>query len=219
VAIVGSSMAFRLYEPYFRTPLRNLSIGGGSPLTGLAIMGSYKTLPKLILVETNIMSRPIDAALVEQFGDNPSELYAWFKPARALISLAYYWLKDGPENTERLLRLPPAEYDISRSISDSAAEYAQDWTERMKPNVEHLERLVEGLRQRGCKIVFFEMPSPPGISESRFTRTARRLTHAAFPEGWIEIPGDEQLRWVDASHLDERSAIRVAKGIDRFLSE
>src|SRR5258708_8847760 len=71
-------MSFRLYEGYFKTPLRNLSIGGGSPATGLWIISSYRSLPKIILVETNILSRPIDTALVEAFGNNPSEPFKWF---------------------------------------------------------------------------------------------------------------------------------------------
>src|SRR5689334_5290294 len=65
VILVGSSMAFRLKEEYFATPrLRNLAIAGGSPVTGLAIVASRSALPKLVLVETNVMSRAIDEALV-----------------------------------------------------------------------------------------------------------------------------------------------------------
>src|ERR1700676_2305857 len=37
VALVGSSLTFRLNEEYFATPrLRNLGLAGGSPITGLA---------------------------------------------------------------------------------------------------------------------------------------------------------------------------------------
>ena len=52
-----------LYEGYFQTRLRNIAIGGGSSLTGLAIIASFQSIPRLILVETNIMSRPVDDAL------------------------------------------------------------------------------------------------------------------------------------------------------------
>ena len=80
IVLLGSSMSFRLFEGYFKTPLRNLSIGGGSPATGLSIISSYRSLPKIILVETNILSRPIDIALVDAFGNNPSEPFKWFRP-------------------------------------------------------------------------------------------------------------------------------------------
>src|ERR1700731_2422021 len=59
IALVGSSMTFRLYEGYFQTQLRNVSISGGSPLTGLAILASYPSLPRVVLVEANIMSRRV----------------------------------------------------------------------------------------------------------------------------------------------------------------
>jgi hypothetical protein len=52
IILVGSSMTFRLYEGYFlKTRLRNIAIGGGSPLNGLAIIASYGDVPRLILVE------------------------------------------------------------------------------------------------------------------------------------------------------------------------
>ena len=125
VVLAGSSMSFRLYEGYFKTPLRNLSIGGGSPATGLSIISSYRSLPKIILVETNILSRPIDTALVEAFGDNPSEPFKWFRPARGVISSAYYWIKFQSE-AQNVLLLPsrqPATYDISQSVGDTIKEY------------------------------------------------------------------------------------------------
>jgi hypothetical protein len=56
IALVGSSMTARLYEGYFKTRLRNISTSGGSPLTGLAILASYPSLPRVVLVETNMMS-------------------------------------------------------------------------------------------------------------------------------------------------------------------
>ena len=40
VVLVGSSITFRLKEEYFATPdLRNLALAGGSPVTGLEIVG------------------------------------------------------------------------------------------------------------------------------------------------------------------------------------
>jgi hypothetical protein len=66
-------MTYRIYEGYFGIPVRNLSIGGGSPTTGLAIIASYTQLPTLVLVETNVMSRSLDSILAMQFGDIPAE--------------------------------------------------------------------------------------------------------------------------------------------------
>ena len=224
VVLVGSSMSFRLYEGYFKTPLRNLSIGGGSPATGLSIISSYSSLPKIILVETNILSRPIDRALVEAFGNNPSEPFKWFRPARAVISWAYYWIKFQSEAQNALLlpRRQPATYDISQSVNDTIKEYnGRDWVQIMRPNVEELKRLVAALEGRGCHIVLFELPSAPGIRETEYVKAAHILAKESFSgaEKWLAISDDRsELRWVDASHMDERSAIIVARQIDRFLA-
>lgn len=223
IAIVGSSMSFRLYEGYFATPLRNLSIGGGSPATGLAIVASYPSLPKLLLVETNILSRRIEQNLVDAFGNNPAETYQWFKPARAVISWAYYYIKykSEAENVKRLPHLSPVDHDIRENVSKTIAEYAgKDWEAIMRPHMHELAKLVAELEQRGCRVLFLELPTVPELRDSAYVRAAHHLAHEAFPakERWLPI-SDDELRWVDSSHLDERSAILVAKQIDKHLAD
>ena len=177
-----------------------------------------------ILVETNILSRPIDRALVEAFGDNPSEPFEWFRPARGVISWTYYWIKFQSEaqTVLQLPRQPPATYDISQSVNDTIKEYnGRDWVQIMRPNVEELKRLVAALKGRGCHIVLFELPSAPGVRETEYVKAAHILAKEAFPdaEKWLAISDNEsELRWIDASHIDERSAILVAQQIDGYLA-
>jgi hypothetical protein len=223
VALVGSSMIFRVYEGYFQTRLRNVAIGGGSPITGLAIIASYPTLPRIIVVETNILSRPLDPALVEKFGNNDAAPFRWFRPYRVAISYIYYWLKYKSEsdNVARLPRQPPSSYDIKASLDETEVEYgSHGFDEQMAANTEALRGLVKSLEGRGCRIYFVELPYPGNLGDSHFAQTARSLAHKAFPdrEQWPEIDYHlPELRWVDASHMDERSAIIVADEIDGFL--
>ena len=50
-------------ENILKTPkIRNLALAGGSPVTGLAIVAGQPRVPKIVLVETNVLSRPVDAA-------------------------------------------------------------------------------------------------------------------------------------------------------------
>jgi hypothetical protein len=221
VALVGSSMTFRIYERYFQTPLRNLAISGGSPLTGLAILASYPTLPHVILVETNIMSRPVDAEMVGDFGHDSPRPYAWFRPYRVAISYAYYWFKQEPADVAALLASPPASHDISGSVAEIAGEYSRNHTdEAMAENVRTMKQLVSAIQNRGSKVYFFELPYPGTLGESHFAVTARTLMHEAFPDPtqWprfdYHLP---ELRWVDASHMDERSAATVAREMDGFF--
>ena len=68
VVLVGSSLTNRLSESYFSTPrLRNLAFAGGSPVTGLEIVAARSQLPKLILVEANVLSRDVDTTMVDRY--------------------------------------------------------------------------------------------------------------------------------------------------------
>jgi hypothetical protein len=221
--LVGSSMTFRLYEGYFQTRLRNLSISGGSPLTGLAILASYPSVPRIVLVETNIMSRPIESELVEQFRQNDDAApFRWFKPYRAAISWTYYWLKFRSEDVAKLIASPPATYDNAAPIHEATDEFAANSTDQaMADNTRTMKNLVAALENRGCKVYFYELPYPGNLGSSHFAVTARRLTHEAFPdpEKWPQVNYHlPELRWVDAAHLDERSAAIVAREMDRVLT-
>src|ERR1700720_1851925 len=118
VVIVGSSVSFRLNEEYFATlSLRNLAIAGGSPLTGLEIVANGKRLPKVVLVEANVLSRSTDAALVEKYSRNDRAEPMFFRPIRAAV-LAYENWRHAPLNHTRvslalnqLLKQPPSDFD------------------------------------------------------------------------------------------------------------
>jgi hypothetical protein len=223
IVLVGSSMTFRLYEGYFKTPLRNIATSGGSPLTGLAILASYPSVPQVVLVEMNVMSRKIERDLVEQFGKNDAAPFVWFKPYRAVISWVYYWLKFRSENVNELIGSAPATYDISASLNQAKSEFASTSTdEPMAENTQTMKQLVSALEDRGCRVYFYELPYPGNIGGTHFAMTARALMHDAFPDPkrWpqVDYPLPE-LRWVDAAHMDERSAAVVAREMDRVLGK
>jgi hypothetical protein len=221
IALVGSSMTFRIYEGYFRTRLRNISISGGSPLTGLAILASYPSVPHVVLVETNIMSRAAESGLIEKFGKNDAAPFQWFRPYRAVISFVYYWLKYKSEDVAALRNSAAATYDISASVEQAAAEYARsDFDGAMAENTQTMAHLVSTLEARGCKVYFYELPYPENLGNSHFAVTSRTLAHRAFPdpERWPQLDYHlSSLRWVDAAHMDERSAALVARQMDGVL--
>jgi len=221
IALVGSSMTSRLSEGYFKTRLRNISISGGSPLTGLAILASYRSVPHVVLVETNIMSRTAETELIEKFGRNDAAAFQWFRPYRAVISLVYYWLKYKSENVAALRNSAPENYDISASVEQAAEEYARSNPDgAMAQNTEAMVRLVSALEERGCRVYFYELPYPGNLANSHFAVTARTLVHNAFPnpQQWPQLDYHLPiLRWVDAAHMDERSAAIVAQQMDGVL--
>jgi hypothetical protein len=224
VVLIGSSMTYRVREEYFRVPVRNIAISGGSPLTGLAIVGSYDSIPHLAMVEANIMARPTEIELIEQFGKNDAAPHQWFRPFRSVISLVYYWIKTDSvaDDVAKLPQLPPSDYDIAASVESAAMEYSgTNLDEAIAKNVLAIKPMVEDLERRGCRVAFFELPYPGQLGDYHYAVLTRTLMHAAFPDPkhWPELDFHRsELRFVDSAHMDERSAIIVAKEIERYIT-
>jgi hypothetical protein len=226
VVLVGSSLTFRLSEPFFSTPrLRNLALAGGSPITGLEIVASRSQLPKLILVEANVLSRSTDMFLVNRFDAGGS---IFLRPIRAVIATAESW-RHAPQSSaslsaslNRLVSAPPDDFDNRQflKLAVQAAD-AQDPEPITQTNVQAIKRLAASIEQRGSKLLLFELPHAKELEAARYATVTRKIVHDAFPGPgrWlpIEVALDE-LRWPDGVHLDVRSAVLVARSIDRAIA-
>ncbi|WFU15154.1 hypothetical protein [Bradyrhizobium sp. CB3481] len=228
IVLVGSSIAFRLKEEYFATPgLRNLALAGGSPVTGLEIVASQPHLPAIILVEANVLARPVDATLVELYARSDSEPW-FFRPVRAAIA-AYEQRLHAPlaheqvaVNLRRLTAQPPSDFD-NRIYADRALQQfeAEDPTDMVQFNEKRIAELIRTIELRGARVFLFEIPYSGPIEASRYAATTRQIAHAAFPDSnrWLPIEVDRgELRWADGVHLDERSAIIVTEALERALA-
>jgi hypothetical protein len=227
VILVGSSLAFRLSEPYFSTPrLRNLALAGGSPITGLEIVAARSQFPKLILVEANVLSRPADTSLVNSRFDAGGSVF--LRPIRAAIAAAENW-RHAPESfasisasLDRMVNAPPDDYDNRQflKLAVQAAD-AEDPEPVTQTNVQAIKRLAASIEQRGSKLLLFQLPYPKELETARYATVTRKIVQEAFPEPdrWLRIDvARDELRWPDGSHLDERSAVLVARAIDRAIA-
>jgi hypothetical protein len=229
VVLVGSSVTFRLKEEYFATPrMRNLGLAGGSPITGLEIVLNQPRLPRLVLVEANVLSRPADMALVEKYSRSGSAEPVFFRPIRTAVAAYENWLHAPLTHIQvslalgRLLKQPPSDFD-NRVYADRALRQsnAEDPTAAVQASVTRIEKLIAALEQRGARVLLYELPYSEELKGSRSANITREIAHAKFsdPDRWLDIDcsrGD--LRWADGVHLDERSAVIVAQSIDRALS-
>jgi hypothetical protein len=228
VVLVGSSLTFRLKEEYFAsTKLRNLAIAGGSPVTGLEIVANQARLPRIVLVETNVLSRPIDEALVRKYSGPAKAEPMFIRPIR--MAVAYYenWNHAPATHAQmaaahaQLLAQPPSNFDnhvyVERAVQEGNAE---DPTASTQINVQRIEQLITALEKRGARVLLFELPLSSDVEATRYATITRDIAHAKFPDStrWlkIDVPRSE-LRWADGNHLDERSAIMVGQSIDRML--
>jgi hypothetical protein len=229
VVLVGSSVTFRLKEEYFATPgLRNLAIAGGSPVTGLEIVANQRRLPRIILVETNVLSRSIDTALVERYsrGDRAEPLF--IRPVRTAVAAYENWLHAPLNHVQvslalsQLLKQPPSDFDnhvyAERALEQSNRE---DPTVAAQMNAKRIQELIPVVEQRGARLLLFELPYSAPIEGGRAAKVARDIVHAEFsdPGRWLQMEyAKSELRWRDSVHLDDRSAVIISQSIDRALS-
>jgi hypothetical protein len=229
VVLVGSSVTFRLKEEYFATPgLRNLAIAGGSPVTGLEIVANQRRLPRIILVETNVLSRSIDTALVEKYSRSDRTEPLLFRPVRTAVAAYENWLHAPLDHVEvslalsQLLKQPPSDFDnhvyAERALQQSNAE---DPTVAVQTNVKRIQELIAAVEHRGARLFLFELPYSAPFENGRSVKITREIVHAEFRDSdrWLHIDYPRgELRWADSVHLDDRSAVIVAQSIDGALS-
>jgi hypothetical protein len=227
VVLVGSSLTFRLSEEYFETPrLRNLALAGGSPITGLQIIANQRQLPKLILVEANVLNRPPDTALVKRFSAIERSDGLFLRPVRTAIA-AYETFAHAPPSHARikaaldaLLQRPPDNFDNTVYLQRSLQANEEDPSSPTKLNIEALRGLIDALEQRGAHVLLMELPHAAPVEASPYVRITHQMVHRAFPDQarWISIDVDrDQLRWNDGVHLDERSAVLVSRYLDEHV--
>ena len=225
IVLVGSSLTFRLREEYFATQnLRNLALSGGSPLTGLEVALSQPRLPRLILVETNVISRGADEALAARYAHGRNLESRFLRPIRAAVAAYENWNHAPPSHAqvaagiERLLKAPPSDFDSRVYLERAITSFDQDPTPELRANADRLANLMRQAAQKGVRVLLFDLPYPERLDSTRYVEITRAVLHARFPDPaqWlpIDVPAVE-LRWLDGVHMDDRSAMLVARAIER----
>lgn len=219
--LVGTSLTYRLKEQFFfPMQVKNLAIPGRSILTGLEIVASYPKLPAIIFVETNVMTWTTDNDFVKKFSYSPSPHFHMKPPIRSLVSYfnsVRIPVAQAPRADETILNEPPAEYDNEIYIQRGKIAWSghnQDAT--ILSSIDALARLVQQIEARGSRIYFFELPTASGMADTDVAKTTNADLHQRFtdPSRWLSLsyPVD-QLRFRDHAHLDERSALIVARAL------
>jgi hypothetical protein len=228
LVLVGSSVTWRLKEEYFApAKVRNLALAGGSSLTGLAIVAAQKELPKITLIEANILSRGIDAAMVERFSGGGDASPAFFRPVRMAVAAFEMWNHAPPDAAhsaaarEALLARPADDFDNRISLDRALHENTYDPSAAVRDSVDRIRPLIEAIERRGSRALLIEVPFQPAMAKSTSATVTRQIMAAAFPrqDQWLRIePPAAELRWADGVHLDERSAALVARAIEQALA-
>jgi hypothetical protein len=227
VLLVGSSLTARLNEAYFDTPdLKVLGLAGGSPITALKVALARDHLPRTILIEMNILERGEDPGLVQKFSGGSAPI--WPRPIRSAIAFYELWLHAPPDRRQAkaaaaaLLQGPPSDFDNRIYVERAMREWSTAPSDViMTENLVTLQRLAEKIAARGSRVYFYSVPVSGALQDSVAARATAAAAHAEFSDDrrWIHLDGEKpDLRWADGVHLDERSAVVIARQIDRFLA-
>ena len=227
MVIVGSSLSVRLSEDYFTSPnIENLALAGGSPETGLQIIAAKEPLPQLVLVEANILTRPVDARLIERLKARlTTATPAAFQPIRSAAA-GYEVLLHPTKSKDQVRR--GADWRVAQPAAEIVGPPFQLQAQPAPPpetierTLSRIEQLVRSLRSRGTKVLFFEMPYPAEVERSAAVISSAAMARKTFPDSasWLALQVDRsELRWTDGAHLDERSAIFVARAIETAAAE
>jgi hypothetical protein len=233
IGIIGSSLARRL-EPglFFDIRVANLAVGGGSVMTGASIMEAMEHPPPVILVEINILDRPLNAEWAE--AGSAAARSTWFglfhgitKPIRHVLAFPLFIPRTETQDREywrartaSLLSGPPRHYDIDAIITAGRAVWDErnDWP-LARRNAEALRRFAELMERRGSKVHFVYLPYSPGLDDHSYAVRSRVIAggNEQFECGRCidvrRIVDMTQIRWGDGAHLDERSAAIVAAAL------
>ncbi len=230
LVLVGSSVTWRLKEDYFSLPrVRNLALAGGSPVTGLEIVAKQTSLPKIVLIETNVLTRLPDDAMIGKFSGGADARALFLRPVRTAVAAYESWNHTPPNaaearaERERLLGEPPDTFD-NKVYLDRAVQQMndEDPTVPALANVARIRELIDEIERRGSRAFLLEIPFAAEIEDSRMVRMSKAIVHAAFPDRdrWLPIhPPMSELRWADGVHLDERSALLVVRAIESAMAE
>jgi hypothetical protein len=200
IVIVGSSLAARFAAASDSPCVYDLSIAGGSALTGLSVVAQKQDKPRLVLVEINLLDRPIDT----RFAETP----LWYRRY-----LRFTWVENSP--VSRLLTAIANARGSRSEIKSNAAMRAEPLrlqqasydhppsATAMAQSIKALRQTINVLRQQGIATALFEMPVDASLENRPRSRMMREAVKAAFPE----------MRFIDAQTLSAGASVQTADGI------
>jgi hypothetical protein len=125
-------------------------------------------------------------------------------------------------NRNEILNTAPARTPaaVQRMVADAVVDFnKKTYDDVIRKNAATLKSLVEKARAEGVTIYLFELPTSPAISHTRYSETVRSEIAKLFRSSDVLNLGyaENDLRWDDGLHLDERSALIVADALEQAL--
>ncbi len=249
IVMVGSSLSQHFRSEYFKSfDIYNLSLSGGSAMSGLEIIANSRFKPKVILIEANLIYRDADKKLAADFSTSNEKfdkirfLVRDFQPIKTLLAN----LLNKGQNPDVMLKnpetiadekesyrlraevllsqLPGKSADQARQIERFHEDEKFNFEEPAKCNLERILEIADGLSKQGVQVIFYELPFPDLVMGAKFSEGVRqiiqnRLASSSIPPLITFSIDENKLSWPDAHHLDERSSIIVGRDLERQVKQ
>jgi hypothetical protein len=239
VAWVGSSLTAALSERYFTIPgSYNLGLSGGNPVTALEVLLRLPSLPKVLIIETNILDRPIDRTLVDRpwefFSQPVVGLFANFCRPLHLIPAAVFYrpekIRRAAESRRQSLLAESSSY---RGLPETAQRELRGWGLDTRPvnqvleesNATEINRIKTNLKSLGVRVYFIHLPYAPEFQRRPYSTRAQALISGSDHyncDVCIDLSAllaMDDLGWSDGLHLDERSSVIVIDTMEKIVRE
>jgi hypothetical protein len=158
--VVGSSMSDKLPSLGNGQAFYNLSLSGGSILTSLEILKYKKELPRRIYLETNVLTRPLDTAFVNDFLKKQRSVSSKIPIFQHRYQLVSYGLNQVFQIFN--IKSQPKKKGSNRAAIVNSRltqlREMEDDTLNLRKNIAVLTDQIDFFSSRGVEFVFFEMP-------------------------------------------------------------
>ncbi|MGN6580402.1 MAG: hypothetical protein ACTHJ1_10535 [Bordetella sp.] len=219
IVLVGSSLSTRLAASALGPLVENLGISGGSSLTGLDVLAHAHKHPRIVVIEANLLDRPIDVDLIETLFREPISslrskikvLQYRYRPVNLIYGLIAARHVESAEAD-----VPPAIFNLL--LQDQIKSQSRLLNPAIvKNHIVEMTDLVSRLVARGINPVFLTIPVDPALTQSPQANQFRHIFESAFPKSkycWIRptLPGVPRTR--DGLHLVQADAAIVASQIE-----
>lgn len=175
--LVGSSSSAGLKDAYFDAEnVRVLGLVGGSSITSLKVLMARERLPKIVLIEMNILERGDDPALVQRFTDG-ANAFTLPHPIKSAVAFYERWHHAPPDRRQAgaiiaaLLQAQPSDFDNRVFVDEKMRQWnASVPTAEISKNAAALEQLVRQIETRGSSVYFYSLPYAEPLQTSNYAR-------------------------------------------------
>lgn len=231
VVVVGSSLSATLVD-LVPSHWFVMAFKGQSLFDGIEILQRSAAKPSLVLVEINVVTRPMNKRFVDNlFSPGFYTLREWFPVLRAknapgslylgsIRVATTLWQKHAGGHGGVAVREGAAvstrgEDAVVRQVVGRMIDDGQESpdSQYIESCVATMKARIDMLQESGVRVILYEMPVDERVFDSPKARLLRSVIRARLPPEvyrYLPTPDCKAFRTTDGSHLDGESSVRYA---------